>query len=192
LVPLRDAMAAAMKRRTNIWKNLHEVRDAMSDIPLKELLEPLPDDPVKPDCKIDDLLDRLNRQRTEFCIVVNDDKELIGIVTRSDLFRAIEVAAAQPAGSRLNLCVNDIMVKDPICVGLTEETATVLMTMREHGVKTIPVLEDCDSRIVKGYVRIENIMHEVVKRVLDQSGALRRREPMKTTNILKKVTIDSP
>jgi hypothetical protein len=32
----------------------------------------------------------------------------------------------------------------------------------------------------------------VVKRVLDQSGALRRREPMKTTNILKKVTIDSP
>lgn len=186
LLPLRDAMAAAMKRRTNIWKNLHTLRETIDEIPLKELLEPLPDDPIKPDCKIQDLLERLNVQRLDFCIIVNDAGELIGIVTRSDLFRAIEVAAAAADDHSINLSVADIMVKDPITVTLGETTATALMTMREHGLKTLPVLESQNSRNVKGYVRVENIMHALVTRVFADSRAARNKPSYKTTQVFKK------
>jgi NADH dehydrogenase len=166
LLPLRDAMASAMKRRTNIWKNLHEVRDTIAEISLKEMLEPLPHEPITGSCKIADLLERLNKNRLDFCIVVNDEKELIGIVTRSDLFRAIEVAAAN--GSKMNVCVADIMVKEPITLSLAETTATALSTMREHGLKTLPVLGEGNTRIVKGYVRVENIMQALVKRIIEE------------------------
>lgn len=166
LAPLRDAIAQAVKRRTNIWKNLTEMREVLDTIPLKHLLEPLPDDPLSVDCRLDDAIDRINRERLEFCCVVDECKRLIGIVTRSDLFRAIEVAAAADVGSELNLTVKDIMVRDPITVTIKDTAALALMTMREHGLKSLPVVDNHQTRIAKGYIRIENLMDCIVKRLL--------------------------
>jgi NADH:ubiquinone reductase (H+-translocating) len=187
LGPLRDAMATAMKRRTNIWNNLHDVRDVLDTVPLKQMLEPLPDRPITCDCRIADLLDRLNKNRLDFCIVVDDDQRLIGIVTRSDLFRAVEVAAAAPEGGQINVTVKDIMVKDPITISLTETTTLALMTMREHGLKTLPVLEDTHTGVVKGYVRLENIMDCVIKQVLVNGGVVKKKPTQQLTMQIQKV-----
>lgn len=166
LGPLRDAIAQAVRRRTNIWKHLNEVREVLDTIPLKHLLEPLPDDPLSSDCRLHDAIDRINRERLDLCCVVDDNKCLIGVVTRSDLFRAIEVAAALPAGSELNVGVQDIMVRDPITVTMKDTAALALMTMREHGLKSLPVVDSHKTRIARGYVRIENLMDCIVKRLL--------------------------
>ncbi len=186
LVPLRDAMAAAMKRRTNIWKNLGDVRDIIDAVPLKELLEPLPAQPVTPQCRIEDLIGTLNESRVDFCVVIDDTDKLCGIVTRSDLFRAIEVAAALPQNSHMNICVREIMVKDPVSVNLNETTTLALTTMREHGLKRMPVI-DHHTRIAKGYIRIESIMDKIVKQLLVYDSATKR-SITRPTNELTKAT----
>lgn len=186
LVPLRDAMAAAMKRRTNIWKNLSDVREIIDQVPLKELLEPLPAQPVTPSCRIEELIGRLNSNRIEFCVVVDEkDGRVCGIVTRSDLFRAIEVAAALPQNSHMNICVREIMVKDPVTVNLNETTTLALSTMREHGLKTLPVIDNPSSRIAKGYIRIENIMDKIVKQLLVYDSSTQRTIARPTAELLK-------
>lgn len=166
LAPLRDAIAQAVRRRTNIWKNLDEVREVLDTIPLKLLLEPLPDDPLAVDGRVNDAIDRINREHLDLCCVVDENKCLIGVVTRSDLFRAIEVAAALPPGSELNISVKDIMVRDPITVTIKDTAALALMTMREHGLKSLPVVDSHRTRVAKGYVRIENLMDCLMKRLL--------------------------
>lgn len=185
LVPLRDAMAAAMKRRTNIWKNLGDVRKIIDQVPLKELLEPLPASPVTPSCRIEELIGNLNQNRVDFCVVVDDDDRLVGIVTRSDLFRAIEVAAALPQNSQMNICVREIMVKDPVTINLNETTTLALTTMREHGLKTLPVIDNANNRIAKGYIRIESIMDKIVKQLLVYDSATQRTITRPTSDLMK-------
>lgn len=166
LAPLRDAIAQAVKRRTNIWNKLHQVREILDTLPLKFLLEPLPDDPLHINSRIEHVIDRINHERLDFSCVVDERNCLVGVVTRSDLFRAIEVAAALPEGSELNITAKDIMLKDPITVTIKETAALAMMTMREHGLTTLPVIDNRSNREVKGYIRIENIMDCIVKRLI--------------------------
>jgi len=166
LGPLRDAVAKAAKTRTNIWSSLGDIRAVLDTIPLKHLLEPLSEGVLDPDCSVADAISRINRERLDFCCVVDDKNALVGIVTRSDLLRAIEVAAALPQGAKFQISVQDIMVKEPIAVTINESSALAVLTMREHGLKMLPVLENNETRFVKGYVRIENIMDNIISRLL--------------------------
>jgi CBS domain-containing protein len=104
--------------------------------------------------------------------VVNKDQALIGIVTRTDLLQSVEVSAALPPEQRDHMMVKDIMVKDPIAISAEDTTMLAFATMRERGMKRLPVVESRRNRVVTGYVRIENIMDEAVQRF---SGTERRK-----------------
>jgi NADH dehydrogenase len=189
LAPLRDAVAKAAKRRTNIWKNLHEMRAVLDSIPIKQLVEPLPDAPLTQECRIEEAISKINTNRLDFYCVTDENEQLCGIITRSDLLRAIEVAAALPDGAELRVCVKDIMVKDPITVGLDEMPSVAVTTMREHGLKTLPVLDA--NRALKGYLRIENIMDHLMKKMLvyeqrpHDTGSLRVTKQMRMPSITR-------
>lgn len=163
LHPLRDAVATAVKRRTNVLKNLGDLRAILDEIPLEEALEPLPAQPLRESDSLEDAVDRINKYRLDFCCVVCKKGLLTGIVSRSDLLRAIEVAAAAPAGSRPEICVKDIMVEEPLAITASDTTTLAVLMMREHGLKKLPVVESCENRKIKGYVRIENIMDRCMK-----------------------------
>jgi len=166
LGPLRDAVAKAVKTRTNIWNSLSDIKAVLDTIPLKLLLEPLSEGTLDGDCSVADAISRINKERLDFCCVVDEKNALVGIVTRSDLLRAIEVVATMPAGTDIQISVKDIMVKDPIAVTINESSALAVLTMREHGFKMLPVLENNETRFVKGYVRIENIMDNIISRMM--------------------------
>lgn len=166
LNPLRDALLKATKRRTNIWKQLHDVREVLETIPLKHVLEPVPHVNIRPESNVADAIAVINKNRLDFCCVVDEQDALAGIVSRSDLLRAIEVAASLPEGTEMNIKVRQIMVKSPVSITINDSTAVAVMTMREHGFKTLPVIHDQQSRGLRGYVRIENIMDNVLRRML--------------------------
>ncbi len=166
LSPLKDAVLKAMNRRTNIWKSLHEVREVLEHVPLRTLIQPLPESPLSVDYHVADAIHKLNVSRLEFLPVTDDDGKLLGMITRSDLLRSIEVVAALPEGAEMNITAKDIMVKNPIALTVNDTAALAIMTMREHGFKVVPIVEDNESRKIVGFVRIESIMDHIAQKLL--------------------------
>lgn len=162
LSPLRDAVAKAVKRRASP-KSLDEYRDVLSSIALSEVTDALPGAPLQPESTVENAIERINKHRLDFCCVVNKSGLLVGIVTRTDLLSAIEVATALQGKRAADITIKEIMVKDPVAITLEDTTLLALLTMREHGLKRVPVLESRANRTPKGYVRIENIMDHVVR-----------------------------
>ncbi len=163
LAPLRDAVAKAVKRRGLPAKSLDEYRDVLEAITLESVIDALPGAPLRPQSSVEEAIERINKHRLDFCCVVDGDGLLIGLVTRSDLLAAIEAATSSRAKNIPAMTVNEIMVRDPIAVTMADSALLAMLTMREHGLKRLPVIESQERRIATGYVRIENIMDRVVR-----------------------------
>ena len=171
LTPLRDAVAKAVKRRASP-KSLDEYRHKLAAIPLASATDALPGAPLRPEDTVENAIERINKHRLDFCCVVSSPGYLIGIVTRSDLLSAIDVATALQGKRAADITVQEIMVKDPIAITLEDTTLLALLTMREHGLKRVPVLESRANRTPVGYVRIENIMDHVVRELTPTAKSL--------------------
>jgi NADH dehydrogenase len=171
LSPLRDAVAKAVKRRGLPPKSLDEYREVLADLPLAEVTDALPGASLRPDSTVEEAIERINKHRLDFCCVVSASGCLIGIITRSDLLSAIDVATSLKDRKVADITVKEIMVKDPICVTKSDSALLAMLTMREHGLKRVPVVESEGDRVACGYVRIENIMDRVVRGLAAEKAA---------------------
>jgi NADH dehydrogenase len=165
LKPLADAVGKTIDRRTNIWGHLGRAQEILHNITLDTVIEPLKAVPLTTEDYISKAVTVLNEDRLDVCTIVDDQGLLIGMLTRSDLFRVVEVAAASTNGSRKHITVGDIMVRTPIVIVMSDSALTAVDTMREHGFKLLPVVESHNQRKVTGYVRIEKIMDIVIKQL---------------------------
>lgn len=172
LAPVREAVAKAARRRTNIWQNIPDVQELLNEIPLSVLLEPLPCEPLPLNSSVEVAVELMNRDRLDFISIVDDDGLLKGILTRSDLLRAVEVAAL--ADPDVDLPLIEIMASDPIALTADETLTAAVSTMREHGLKRLPVVQRADRREIIGYLRIENVMDYIVKKMIAQRQAKAR------------------
>ena len=75
-----------------------------------------------------------------------------GILTRKHFGRAVN------SGVKRHTKVVEFMKSDPIIVTADDDTPTVAETIRLHGIKWMPVVEDLIARKIKGYVRMDTIM----------------------------------
>lgn len=173
LTPFKESLALAMKRRSRPWKNLEYLKDVLESIPLAAVMNTLPGAPLSKESTAVEAIERINKHVLDFCSVADREGVLIGIVTRSDLLHAIELAASVPRHERPPLLVKDIMVAAPVAISLDDSTLLAFATMRERGMKRLPIVESNEHRVVLGFVRIENIMDQVVQRL---SGA--QKEPL--------------
>jgi len=163
LAPLRDAVASAVKRRSTTWKNLGDCKEIVDNIPLRTLIEPLPAVPFHHSDPIANAITRVNEEKLEFSCVLNDKNQLCGILTRSDLLRAIEITLPVRVSERAQLQVKDIMITHPIALTANESTTLAILTMREHGLKRLPILDSQANKFVVGYIRIENLMETIYR-----------------------------
>jgi NADH:ubiquinone reductase (H+-translocating) len=160
LAPLRDAVAKAVRRRRNVWKDLPDVRKILDTLPMERLLEQVPGGVLRPDDFLDGILDLFSRHRLDFCCVVDASERVVGVVTRSDLLRTIEAATTVQLAQDDVIRVHHIMGNDPIVIKRGESSAVAVNTMREHGLKNLPVVDEQERLI--GCVRIETILAHVV------------------------------
>jgi len=165
LKPLADAVGKTISRRTNVWSNLGAAQKILHDIPLETVMEPLKTAPLAVNDYIGKAVSVINEERLDICTIVDEQGLLVGMVTRSDLFRVVEVAAALANGSPRHITVGDIMVTAPIVIAKNDSALTAVDTMREHGFKLLPVVESENQRKVAGYVRVEKIMDAVIKQL---------------------------
>ena len=163
LSPLRDAIAKAIRRRGNVWKDMPHVQEILDNLPLESLIEPVPGQILRPDDLLVGLLDQFRNHELDFCCVIDDAETLIGVVTRSDLLRTIEAASYLKGSQDEILRVQHIMGHEPVVIGTDVTTKVAVSTMREHGLKTIPVVDNAIDQHLVGCIRIETILGHIIE-----------------------------
>ncbi|MBZ0187391.1 MAG: FAD-dependent oxidoreductase, partial [Candidatus Obscuribacterales bacterium] len=123
LTPLRDAIAKAVRRRRNVWKELPEVQNILENMPLEKIVEELPCDTLKPTDYLDKALTKFTCNELDFFFVVDAQNRVVGLVTRSDLLRTIEVAVSLQGQKDDIIRVHHIMSHSPIVIS-KDETST--------------------------------------------------------------------
>jgi NADH dehydrogenase len=164
LKPVKDAVASAARRRVSMWQNVPDVRELLDTLEIRAVLEPLPMECVGLSSSVEHVIERMNETGADLCCILDDQQQLAGVITRSDLLRALEIAAL--ADPDVDVPVIDIMVREPVAISVNEPLAIALSTMRDHGLKQIPVLEGQKQKTPIGCIRIEKIVGLVLKETL--------------------------
>jgi NADH:ubiquinone reductase (H+-translocating) len=179
LAPVRDAIAKASLKRKGMWHNVPDVREILEAITIEDMMEPLTMEPMAIDSCVEDVIKRMNKSGSDLCCIIDGEEMLAGIITRSDLVRALE--HAQLADPDVDLPVTDLMVINPISMAINEPLTVALSKMRDRDLKQLPIVDNAKHRRPIGRVRIEKI----VEYVLAEMTSRRDREKVANASTAK-------
>ncbi|KPJ92662.1 MAG: hypothetical protein AMS18_06925 [Gemmatimonas sp. SG8_17] len=116
--------------------------------------------------KEDDVIDLaallMDWKRIRQVLVEDEDRRLSGWVTYGSLLRLY--TSGQAAQSPTTVSVSDIMEPAPVCVAPETETLEAIALMRQHKVRSLPVIHD--GRLV-GIVSVEDFI-PIAERLLEE------------------------
>ncbi len=95
---------------------------------------------------------RLLRDEEIGCVVVAEAGRPVGVVTDRDL--VVRVMAAGEDADRVSL--RDVMSGEPVFLGDANSLDSVVRTMREQGVRRIPVVDDAGE--LEGIVTLDDLL----------------------------------
>ena len=169
LVPLKDAIAKASRRRISMWHNVPEVRTILESINTQEMIEELPMPPVTTDAAVEHVIAQMAEFNADACYVVDKNGALTGIITRSDLLQALEKAPL--ADPEADLPVTEIMVMHPVCLEPEDGMTMAIATMRDHDLKQLPIVDGVDTRRPIGRIKIEKVVSYVLAEMIRRQHA---------------------
>ncbi len=113
----------------------------------------------KPDDEIGSVISKLNDHQISGAPVLNDRKELVGIISEQDCLRVIidSVYHNQPISKHL---VKDYMQKDLITISVDADVVDVANMFLKHRFRRFPVVED---GILRGQVSKRDILRAAMK-----------------------------
>lgn len=159
LTPFRNFLAAAVKRRSgSIWQRIPVAYNILKGQPLGTFIKPLKAT-LSPMETFQAAVKKLSELDLDFCCVVNEENKLKGVVTRTDVFRAVE-SGVMPVSK-----VTDFMNHSPVTVTVNDPSTIVAATMRDHDLKWVPVVDNLDNLHVEGYVRRDGMIGYVLERL---------------------------
>jgi CBS domain-containing protein len=101
-------------------------------------------------------------------VVADDSGRVLGIVTDRDLAVRVIAAGREPKG----VALREIMSGEPIYLSRTRNLAQLLATMRELGVRRVPVVDD-DGR-VRGLVSFDDVLVLLADQLEDLAQVVRK------------------
>lgn len=156
LRPFRDFLADAVKRRSgSMWQKLPVVFEILKNQPLSTFIRPV-DISVDPNDTFETAVKTLSEKELDFCCVIDSSNKLEGILTRTDIFRAVE-SGATPLTK-----VSEFMTSSPIVATESDSCTIVAATMRDHNLKWVPVVDNLSNLYVKGYIRRDKMINFVL------------------------------
>jgi NADH:ubiquinone reductase (H+-translocating) len=166
LAPLRDIVSESVRRRNNdMWLRLPFAHEILSREPLATFIEPPPAVRLRPESSLMDAARAFTDNTLDLCCVLDEREWLCGIVTRSDLLRGVDLIVSGSANARSEVRVRDFMRNAPIMMPSDASSIATASTIRERGLKTVPVVVGEDDLRLVGYVRA----HRLLSWVLEQS-----------------------
>ncbi|MBU6452281.1 MAG: FAD-dependent oxidoreductase [Cyanobacteria bacterium REEB67] len=166
LAPVKNAIADVMRRKSTVWQSFGDNMEELTAFPLTDVVDKVDDRILQPESKLLDAIQRIADHRLEVCFVVDEARRLLGIISRGDLMHALEISAVLSDSDKLNIKVKDVMMATPLFVTEQDSLMFVISAMREHNYSRLPVVESSDSKVLKGFIRIENVMKVLALRLL--------------------------
>ena len=109
-------------------------------------------DTATPEESVLTLAQRMHARKVGTLVVINNNREPIGIITDRDLSMRVVAAGADPA--RMTAC--DVMTPSPTTVHFDTDIKDVLGVMRNNSCRRIPVVDGLDHLV--GLVSLDDIV----------------------------------
>ena len=157
LTPLQNLFTATVSKRSkDVFQNLPLVREILSHVPVSSFTEAYLSPVLKKQNSFLQILQIFETKKVEFCYVSDDGYHLDGIITRAEIFGALETANSKATAA-------EIMIKDPVTIKSTDSSIVAASTMRDKELSWLPVLSP-DHHIL-GYIKIEAILSRALMNV---------------------------
>ena len=111
---------------------------------------------VSPGSFVTNALQQMRSENVDYLVVMNDDERFLGLLTDHDVATKI-IFGKKPLSKTL---VQEIMNTRLPVVTIDDTVEKCMRTMRQHGVRYLPVF---DGFGFKGVVSSDDILHEVVE-----------------------------
>jgi CBS domain-containing protein len=118
-------------------------------------LLPTPPRSIAPDKPVADAVSIMRNERIG-CLVVLENRQLLGILTERDVMRRV-LGARLPLSTPVRQC----MTRNPVTVGRKETISAALRRMEEGGYRHLPVVDE-GARVV-GILSVKRIVHYLVE-----------------------------
>jgi NADH dehydrogenase len=169
LAPLQQRLAEAIRQRTtNPWTRMPHVHAMLSREQVSSFVEPAPYI-LHGDNTFEELLGIFATHHADTVYVLDDGGHIAGVITRTDLFRVVDLVALRPLAERSSVSIRGLMSPDPIVMTMDDTAASAALAMWSRGLKSLPVLATSGGRLV-GCIRAETVMQAVLRRVATPAG----------------------
>ena len=157
LTPFRLLLAQAVRwKRAKVNPRIHQAWQAIQQQPLSAFLEAAPVHRLSPHDTYEDAVGLFDRLAVEALCVLDGGEQLLGIVTRSELFGTFE------QGKGPDTKVEQFMSSDPVMATPDQSPLTVAELMHKHDIDWMPVVENRASRRLIGIIRSERMLRSLV------------------------------
>ena len=167
--PLRELLANAVTRNSDeLWRRLPISKPFLDREPLTSFLDPVPGSSLRKDTSLGDAIKCLRESTAAGLMVLDENNLLWGKLDRRDLYQLVARIAIIPLDKRDGLTqrrLTDFLLPDPLCVTLQDSPFVAAGTMLQHGIAWLPVVRSLDDPEPVGYVREENIVDFMLRKV---------------------------
>ena len=169
LAPLQQRLAEAIRQRTTSpWTRMPHVHAMLSVERVSAFVEPAPYI-LNGDSTFEEAVDIFATHHADTVYIVDAGSvRIAGVITRTDLFRIVDLVAVRPIAERRAVSIRSLMSPDPLVMTM-DDTAAAALSMWSRGLKSLPVLTDASGRLV-GCIRGETVMQAVLRRVAPPAG----------------------
>ena len=165
LAPLRQALTAAIARRsTDFWPERPAVQAALQTFRIEEFIEPCPQPLLRPTATLAEVAHRFAEESSDLLYVSADGARLDGLISLTDLLQT--QAAVRPPDTPLA----EFMCAQPVAVAASDSMVVVAAAFREYGHKTLPVVDNHQSRRLVGLIRVRRVIARILQVVPPPSG----------------------
>lgn len=156
LKPVELMLKRAMLTHKSFWHDLPGARASLEQVSCGALMRPASV------CRFDEQIPvikafHLVRKHNEAMGLVENDGQLVGLVTRTDLIAGLEQGPATPVGQ--------VMSRHLALVSADEPALVAANTLRDRGFKWLPVVEDRQHRRISGLLYAEDLVACVLEEV---------------------------
>ena len=158
LTPLRNALFDALKRRDlDMLQENPEAYEISRHTPLTEFIEPVPQPLLKPTDALWEVSKAFSENGNEFFYVSGEGTHLEGVVTFTDLMRALS------SGAKMETPLSEYMVREPVAVSTEDTSLVAASTLGDYSFKWIPVVDVRQGGRIAGYISARKMMAYVGK-----------------------------